>query len=304
MTRKQDRRSLGRGLSALLGDVEETAVPVADDASAGDPDAVPVAEGLQTLAVDLIDPNPAQPRRDFAETELAELAASIRERGVIQPVIVRPAPDRPGRFQIVAGERRWRAAQRAQMHDLPAVVRSLDDRAVLELAIIENVQRTDLNPLEEATGYAQLIEKFAYTQEALARIIGKSRSHLANTLRLLQAHERVRELLREGKLSAGHARALINAPDPEALARQVVAKGLTVRQTEQLARKAGASPKQPARPKAREKDADTRMLEGDLSAAIGMSVRIEHAGADGGGELRIRYRSLEDLDRLCQSLSG
>ncbi len=301
MTPRPERKGLGRGLSALLGD--------AGDAGAAAPasrDAGPQRAGPVSIApIERLHPNPDQPRRDFPEAELAELADSIRQRGIIQPVIVRPHPGREGHFEIVAGERRWRAAQRAQLHEVPIVVRELDDRAMLELAIIENVQRADLNPIEEAAGLAQLIQRFSYTQEEVAQIVGKSRPHVANALRLLGLPEQVQRLLRTGMLSAGHARALINAPDPVALAEQAVARGLTVRQVEALARLA-AGPSRRARPGRRAgKDPDTRQLEGDLSAAIGMAVSIHHR-ADGGGagELRIRYRALDDLDRLCQKLSG
>ena len=307
MTRKADQpRGLGRGLSALLGEAPGAAGS-SEGAAGGGPDA-PVRE----LPIDLVSPNPAQPRRRFDETELDELAASIREHGVLQPVILRPDPSDPARYQIVAGERRWRAAGRAGLHEIPAIVRALEDRAVLEIAIIENVQRADLNPVEEARGYAQLVESFGHTQEDLARIVGKSRSHLANTMRLLALPEAVLAHLAEGRLSAGHARALVTAPEPEALARAAIAEGLSVRQIEARAKSArngagrgGAAPAPGAARQAGEddKDADTRMLEGDLSAAIGMAVQIPHAGPD-GGEVRIRYRSLEDLDRLCQRLAG
>ena len=302
MGRTPERRGLGRGLSALLGDIDEVVVKP-NGASA---EAPPSPARLPTaLPIERVRSNPDQPRRDFAERELDELAESIRQRGIIQPVVVRPDPRHPGDYQIVAGERRWRAAQRAQLHEVPVVVRELDDRTVLEVAIIENVQRADLNPVEEAGGYAQLIERFSYTQEALAEILGKSRSHVANTLRLLGLPEQVQHLLRTGKLSAGHARALIGAPDPVALAEEAVRKGLTVRQVEELARRVAVSRRRARRPAAvPEKDADTRMLEGDLSAAIGFAVAIQHHPTDGGGEVRIRYRSLDDLDRLCQKLAG
>lgn len=298
MGRKPERKNLGRGLSALLGDVAASgpSTPTADDTPS-------LEVGVNTIAVDLIHPNPDQPRREFNEADLAELANSIRERGIIQPIIVRPDPKIKNGYQIVAGERRWRAAQRAQLHQVPVVIRELDDRDVLELALIENIQRADLNPVEEAQAYAQLIEKFSYTQEELAKILGKSRPHLANTLRLLMLPDGVLSLLRLGRLTAGHARALINAPFPEKLAEEVVAKGLTVRQTEDLARKIPSSDLPGKTSKPKEKDADTRQLEGDLSAALAMRVSIEHVGSE-GGELRIRYKSLDDLDRLCQALGG
>ncbi len=292
MTRKPDRRPLGRGLSALLGEPEQIAGTA--PATSGAPSTVPV---------DLIRPNPAQPRRSFRDAELQDLAASIREHGIIQPVILRPDPETPGAYQIVAGERRWRAAQKAGLHEVPALVRQLDDRKILELAIIENVQRIDLDPVEEAHGYTQLVETFGYTQEELARIIGKSRSHLANTMRLLALPEPVLNMVRAGSLTAGHARALITATDPVGLAEQAVARGLSVRQVEELARKLPAAERAKAPRRAPEKDADTRVLEGDLSAAIGMRVQIEHLTPEGGGEVRIRYRSLDELDRLCRKLS-
>lgn len=302
MTRRPDRKGLGRGLSALLGEISETPIDSGTGSPSGTGSEAP--RGAATAPIEKLRPNPDQPRRDFSEADLDELAASIRQRGIIQPVIVRPDPGHPGDYQIVAGERRWRAAQRARLHDIPIVVRDLDDRAVLELAIIENVQRADLNAIEEAAGYAQLIERFAHTQEELAGIVGKSRSHVANTLRLLSLPDPVQRMLRSGKLSAGHARALINAPDPVALAEQAIAKGLTVRQVEELARKVSGPRRRPQGGRgAAGKDADTRILEGDLSAAIGMRVAIEHHASDGGGELRIRYRSLDELDRLCQMLA-
>lgn len=287
MARAQERRPLGRGLSALLGDAE------ADRAAGGAPSELPV---------DLIRPNSAQPRRTFREAELEELAASIREHGVIQPVIVRPDAGTPGSFQIVAGERRWRAAQMAGLHAIPAIVREVDDRKILELAIIENVQRVDLDAVEEAHGYSQLIETFGYTQEQLARTIGKSRSHVANTMRLLALPEPVLNMLKAGTLAAGHARALITAPDPVSLAEQAVARGLSVRQVEELARKLPPEDRAKAPRRAATKDADTRALEGDLSAAIGMRVTIEHVTPEGGGEVRIRYLDLDELDRLCRKL--
>jgi ParB family chromosome partitioning protein len=303
MSRQPERRGLGRGLSALLGEIGETSLPAA---GAPVPEThIPGTRPPTAAPIERLHSNPDQPRRDFPETELNELASSIRQRGIIQPVVVRPDPNRPGDYQIVAGERRWRAAQRARLHEIPIVVRELDDRAVLELAIIENVQRSDLNPIEEANGYIQLIERFAYTQEKMSDIVGKSRSHVANTLRLLGLPDQVQQMLRSGKLSAGHARALINAPDPVALAEQAVLRGLTVRQVEELARRVAAAPRRRTRGSGgpKQKDADTRILEGDLSAAISMAVSIEHHPTDGGGEMRIRYHSLDELDRLCRKLT-
>ncbi len=323
MTRTAGKRGLGRGLSALLGDLGEDVLPGAGKAPGNEGGRGDVAAAARTaagdggsagggvdaertravsVAIDRLSPNPEQPRRRFPEAELEELAASIRRHGVLQPVLVRPHPELPESYQIIAGERRWRAAQRVPLHEIPVVVRELDDRAMLEIAIIENVQRADLDPVEEATGYRQLIDRFGYTQGALAEVVGKSRSHVANMLRLLGLPAPVLEMLRGGQLSAGHARALLAAPDPVALAREVVKGGLSVRQVEARVRRAGAQRRAARRGQAAEKDADTRLLEGDLSAAIGMAVSIRH-GADGGGEVRIRYRSLEQLDRLCRKLA-
>ena len=292
----EQRKGLGRGLSALLADVaavEEAPV------RAGTP-AAP-AEGYP---IERIRPNPNQPRRDFAEGDLEELAASIREKGVIQPLILRPHPVAADHYEIVAGERRWRAAQLAGLHVLPAIVRSLDDGEVLELAIIENIQRADLNPLEEAQGYRQLMDRFGHTQERLAEALGKSRSHIANLLRLLTLPEPVLDLLRTGRLTAGHARALVTATHPEALARQVVDRELSVRQTEQLARSAAPAPAGPRSGPQPSKDADTRALEEDLTAALRLKVTIDHRAGQQSGEIRIRYTNLEELDGLCQLLSG
>lgn len=295
-----EKKGLGRGLSALLADVAPAPEPV--QAAAGAAPAPPAA-GQRMVPIDRIVANPHQPRRTFAEAELNELAASIREKGVIQPLILRPHPKDVNGFEIVAGERRWRAAQLAAVHEVPAVVRELDDGEVLELAIIENIQRADLNPLEEAQGYRQLMDRFGHTQERLAEALGKSRSHIANLLRLLTLPEPVLELLRAGRLSAGHARALVTATDPTALARQVVERDLSVRQTEALAR-AAANPA-PARRQAAPmaKDADTRALESDLTAHLRLKVTIEHRPGAENGELRIRYGTLEELDGLCQLLS-
>ena len=290
-----ERKGLGRGLSALLADVATI-----DEAPAAAP---PRPAPTDSVPIDRIRANPNQPRRDFDEKELADLAASIREKGVIQPLILRPHPVNAGDYEIVAGERRWRAAQTAGVHELPAVVRELSDAEVLELAIIENVQRADLNPHEEAHGYRQLMERFGHTQERLAEALGKSRSHIANLLRLLTLPEPVLAMLRDGRLTAGHARALVTATNPESLARQVVDRDLSVRQTEALARAAApnGTPRPVPRPVA--KDADTRALEEDLTASLRLKVSIDHRPGQQAGELRIRYASLEELDGLCQLLS-
>jgi ParB family transcriptional regulator, chromosome partitioning protein len=294
MEKRNDRRGLGRGLSALMADV----APV-------DPNAAPRdGRGERRVPIDRIAPNPNQPRRDFEPAALAELADSIRQKGVIQPLVIRPVAGTET-FQIVAGERRWRAAQMANLHEVPAVVRDYSDAEVLEVAIIENIQRADLNAIEEAIGFHQLIELHGHTQEKLAMALSKSRSHIANQLRLLQLPDDIQAMVRVGKLSAGHARALITSPNASALAQQVVARGLSVREVEKLVRKAQAEPAQPGlktRGKA-EKDADTRAIEQDISANLGMLVRIDHESAGEGGHLTIRYRTLDDLDMLCTVLS-
>jgi ParB family chromosome partitioning protein len=279
----EGRRGLGRGLSALLDEVDADASDVR-------------RSGLVDIPVEVIQPNPHQPRRRFDETELEELAASIREKGVLQPILVRPAMY-AGEFQIVAGERRWRAAQRAGVRALPALVRELSDAEVLELAIIENVQRADLSAIEEAEGYRTLIETFGRSQAQVAETIGKSRVHVTNALRLLQLPDEVQALVRDGRLTPGHARALIGAPDAPRLAEDVVERGLSVRQTEALAR---ARPIAPAARRGK-KDADTLALEHDLADVLGMPVEIRDA--DGAGEVRIRYASLEQLDDLCRRLT-
>ncbi len=295
-----ERKGLGRGLSALLADV-------ATVEEAPRPEGVPAPRrpSADTVPIDRIRANPDQPRRDFDEKDLQELAASIREKGVIQPLILRAWPGEAGQYQIVAGERRWRAAQLAGVHELPAIVRDLSDSEVLELAIIENIQRADLNAFEEAQGYRQLMDRFGHTQERLAEALGKSRSHIANLLRLLTLPDTVLDMLRGGKLTAGHARALVTASHPEALARQVVERELSVRQTEQLARAAATPPATPraATPRASDKDADTRALEEDLTATLRLKVSIDHRPGQQAGELRIRYGTLEELDGLCQLLS-
>lgn len=287
-----EKKSLGRGLSALLADVGPEATRSATP-----------QQGQRMIPIDRILANPDQPRRSFDDKDLQDLAASIREKGVIQPLILRPHPQDAAAYQIVAGERRWRAAQIAAVHELPAVVRELDDAEVLELAIIENVQRTDLNAAEEALGYRQLMDRFGHTQERLAEALGKSRSHIANLLRLLTLPEPVLDMLRAGQLSAGHARALITAANPEVLARQVVDRDLSVRQTEALAR--GLIRPAALVPAIRSaKDADTRALEADLTANLRLKVSIEHKPGAAAGELRIRYTNLDELDGLCQLLGS
>ena len=289
-----NRRGLGRGLSALLDEAGAAAA-----AEGGE-----VPSGWRETPIELIRRNPEQPRRDFNEADIEALAESIRERGVLQPILVRPDPGSPGEFQIVAGERRWRAAQRAGLRHMPVVVRELDDLAAFEIAIIENVQRSDLNPIEEALGYKTLIDRFGRTQEAVAQTVGKSRSHVANALRLLALPESMQADLRNGRLSAGHARALAGAPDAAALANLVIDKGYSVREAEALARKAhGREADRPARAarSAPSHDADTRALEEDLTEVLGLAVEVIDRG--GAGELRIRYANLEQLDDVCRRLT-
>ncbi|OOY09004.1 ParB/RepB/Spo0J family partition protein [Thioclava sp. F36-7] len=292
MAKEREKRGLGRGLSALMADVDLN--PTETTTSPRRPE--------QYVPVEKIEPNPDQPRRDFEPAALEELASSIREKGVIQPLIVRKHPTKPGHYEIVAGERRWRASQMAKLHQLPVIIREFNDTEVLEVAIIENIQRADLNALEEALAYKQLMSRFGHTQEKLAEALSKSRSHIANLMRLLQLPEEVQVYLREGKLSAGHARAMITAEDPISLAKQAVAKTLSVRDVEKLAKKQQGGEERKARPKP-QKDADTRALEGDLSATIGMKVAIDHTSS-GSGKITIAYDDLEELDKLCQMLSN
>lgn len=299
---KKKPRGLGRGLSALMADVNQDDAVQAGGPTGRRPDLV--------VPIEQVAPNPDQPRRSFTPDQLEELAASIREKGIIQPLIVREKVQGDQRYEIVAGERRWRAAQMAQLHEIPVLVRDFDDTEVLEVAIIENIQRADLNPVEEAAGYRQLMDRFGHTQERLAEALGKSRSHIANLLRLLHLPEEVQTFLREGSLSMGHARALITSSDPVALAKRVIQGGLSVRETEKLAK--GPADPQGTAPgkstgsgsKAPEKDADTRALENDLSAAAGMKVTIDHAAGGESGQVVIRYDSLDQLDEICRMLSG
>lgn len=288
-----EKRGLGRGLSALLGEVEET--PVAGPVSS--------AAGLRTIPIELIHRNEKQPRWVFAQAEIEELSASIREKGVLQPILLRAHPDMDGHYEIVAGERRWRASQKAGLHELPALIRELDDAQVLEIAVIENVQRAALNPIEEATAYQQLVEIRGRTQAEVADAVGKSRAHVANAVRLLNLPESVRSYVIDGKLSAGHARALLGADSPAALAEQVMARGLSVRDTEALVRKGDATPSARSSGKAAPapKDTDTQALEADLSEVLGLKVEVLDRG--GLGEVRISYASLEQLDEVCRRLT-
>jgi ParB family chromosome partitioning protein len=285
------RNRLGRGLAALLGDASpETAVETR-------------LRSPRRLPIDVIRPNPVNPRIEFGEAELEELAQSIRERDVIQPILVRAVPGAADSFEIIAGERRWRAAQRAGLHDVPVVLVEADDRLALELAIIENIQRADLNALEEAKGYEALIAQYDYTQHDLAKVVGKSRSHIANTLRLARLPEAVKSRVMSGELSAGHARALLAVSDPEQVAKRIVDQALTVRDVERIAQKESEGGDSAARPRMRvEKDADTRALEARLTDLLGLVVSIDHRG-EKGGALTIRYRTLEQLEVLSHRLA-
>ena len=290
-----EKRGLGRGMAALLGDADEAKVVAGAPASE--------ISGVRAIPIELIHRNADPPRWVFSETEVDELAASIREKGILQPILVRPAPGMPGEWEIVAGERRWRASQKAGLRVMPVLVRELDDVQVLEIAVIENVQRANLNPIEEASAYQQLIEKFRRTQEEVADSVGKSRSHVANTLRLMNLPEAVRQHVLEGRLSAGHARAILTADDPAALAEIIIAKGLSVRDAENLARNtpSAARPQSAAKRKP-VKDTDTQALEADLSDVLGLDVEVVDRG--GVGELKIKYATLEQLDELCRKLTA
>jgi ParB family transcriptional regulator, chromosome partitioning protein len=298
---KPRSRGLGRGLSALMADVEPN-IERNESTSDGE-------TGVASVPIENIHPNPDQPRRTFKSHNLDDLANSIRVKGVLQPLLVRVSHKDPNQFEIVAGERRWRAAQIAQLHELPIIIKDFNDEEVLEVAIIENIQRKDLNAIEEAAGYRQLMDRFGHTQEQVAVALGKSRSHIANLLRLLSLPADVRQLLIDGKLSSGHARALITCDNPSDLVKIVVARGLSVRQTERLARKgasgSGGDKKAPVKKISTiGKDADTKALEGDLSAAIGMKVVVNHQANFETGNIMITYDTLEQLDDLCRILSS
>jgi len=282
------RSRLGRGLASLIGDV------------GGEAAHVERPRAQRKVPIEFLKPNPRNPRRTFADAELAELAASIKQHGVIQPIVVRPVKGAHDRFEIIAGERRWRASQIAGLHEVPIVPVDVSDSDAMEIAIIENVQREDLNAMEEAQGYHALAESFKRSQEDIARIVGKSRSHVANTLRLIRLPQAVQDHLEAGRLSAGHARALLDLDEAEAIAQDIVRRGLNVRQTEAIAKRLRAGPVRKA-PQPPGKDADTRALENDLSETLGLSVEILDAG--GAGELRIAYKTLEQLDDLCRRLT-
>jgi ParB family transcriptional regulator, chromosome partitioning protein len=295
-TAEESRPRLGRGLATLLGGAEMQA-----DGGTATPRAP------KKLPIEFLRPNPRNPRRQFGEEELAELTASIKEKGIIQPILARPVVGQPSHFEIIAGERRWRAAQRAGLHEVPIHSVEADDREALALAIIENVQRSDLDPLEEAAGYEQLLDEFNYSQTDLAKIIGKSRSHVANSLRLLKLPERVKTLLHEGRLSAGHARVLLNSPEPDSLADKIIAQNLSVRDVEQMLEPAPetsrAKGQGPRKREPEEKPADTRALEKSLRDALGLEAVISQSATE-AGELRLRYKTLDQLEFVCRRLKG
>lgn len=295
MSEPASKKGLGRGLSALLGDAAPRSQATGGGGTTG-------GTSVRLLPVSALAPHPSQPRRHFDETALDELAQSIAQRGIIQPIVVRPHGKD---YQIVAGERRWRAAQRARLHEVPVIVRDLDDAETLEIALVENIQRQDLNAIEEADTYSKLIQQFGHTQEALGKLVGKSRSHVANLLRLLDLPVTVQKLVIDGALSMGHARAIINAPDPETLAERVAERGLSVRDTEKLAR--GGAPAGQTRERRGTNavptaDADIAALERQLGDVLGLNVRIAHS--EKGGTLTLAYSTLDQLDMVCQRLSG
>lgn len=294
MSEEPGRSRLGRGLAALIGDVGD------------EMGALERARGQRRVPVEFLRPSARNPRRSFGEDDLEDLTASVKERGILQPIIVRAIPGMIDAYEIIAGERRWRAAQRAELHEVPVLLVEADDREALEIAIVENVQRADLNAIEEAAGYERLIAEFNYTQNDLARVIGKSRSHVANTLRLSKLPEPVRQMVSDGAVSAGHARALLSVSDPEFMAKKIVVEGLSVRDIERIVQEEarGGTPVT-AKPKAAkpDKDPDTRAVETALEEALGLAVSIQHR-ANGSGELKISYKTLEQLDNLCRRLKA
>lgn len=291
---KTPNRGLGRGLSALMSDVapqENTQIQTQ-------------FENERTIPVEQIYPNPEQPRRTFDDQALSDLTASIAEKGIIQPLIVRRKESRSGQYEIVAGERRWRAAQRAKLHKVPVIIRDFTDVEVLEVAIIENIQRSDLNAIDEAAGYKQLMEKFGRTQDEMGKALGKSRSHIANSVRLLTLPASVQSHLEQGRLSAGHARTLVGHPNADALAAEIVKKGLSVREAERLAKTEKTRKPNSAKAASQAKDADTVQVENELSAQLGMKVSVNHVAGRENGQLVLNYRDLEQLDDLLRLLSG
>jgi ParB family chromosome partitioning protein len=291
MAEESTRSRLGRGLASLIGDMG------AETGAATNPTASERVRSQRRVPIEFLRPNPRNPRRDFPAAQLDELATSIKERGMIQPIAVRPVRGASDAYEIIAGERRWQAAQRAGLHDVPVVVLDVSDAEALELAIVENVQREDLNPLEEAAGYQSLIDEFKYHQDEIAKVVGKSRSHVANTLRLLKLPEFVKSAIRAGQVSAGHARALIGHPEPERLARQIIDRGLNVRQVEALAR---SSPGKRQVRQPHRKDADTVAMEKQVSDALGLAVTVDHRGD--GGAVHIKYRNLDQLRDIVRRL--
>ncbi len=291
MADEATRSRLGRGLAALIGDVGEES------------QSTERGKAQRRLPIEFIRANPRNPRRTFSEAELAELAASVQERGIIQPILVRAVRGANDAYEIIAGERRWRAAQRAGLHEVPVVVIEATDEQSLELAIIENVQRADLNAIEEAMGYEALATEFKHNQDDIAQIVGKSRSHVANTLRLLKLPEPIKAYIRDGKLSAGHARMLVGQPNAQELAEDIVARGLNVRQVEALTREEGKKPAKARKARsAPGKDPDTLALEKRLSDALGLFVTIDHRHGEGAGTVHVRYRDYEQLDEIIRRL--
>ncbi len=290
MVEEAPRSRLGRGLAALIGDA------ASDDADS----ARPGRGGQKRVPIEFLKPNPKNPRRHFSDDELQELSDSIRERGILQPILVRAIQGLADAYEIIAGERRWRAAQRAGLHEVPVLAVEASDREAMEIALIENVQRADLNAMEEASGYDRLIAEHAYTQNDLAKVIGKSRSHIANMLRLLKLPDQVRVAVEAGSLSAGHARALLSVADPEKVARMAIDQGLSVRDVEKIGQRGeGMAPERKGRSRP-PKDPDTIAVEKALEEVLGLTVLIDHRGE--GGEVRIKYRTLEQLDGLCRRL--
>ncbi len=303
---KTKKRGLGRGLSALFEDDEDVAAVEQANAPAEAAAGSAGSPGRRIMGVDMLEPGTFQPRRTIDPASLTELSESIAVHGVLQPILVREKPGQPGRFEIIAGERRWRASQKAQLHEVPVIVRNFDDVTALQVALIENLQREDLNAVEEAQGYRRLMEEFGHTQEKLAAAMGKSRSHIANMVRLLNLPDSVLSEIRQGRISAGHARALVTAADPEALMHQIIAQGLSVRETERLAAevvKSGAKGHAPSHKSAGpEKDIDTLALEAEMSNAIGMKVTID-VKTGGKGVLKVDFKSLDQLDEVLRLLS-